>query len=251
MTITAIRTPRISAGQTTLIQLLGSVLESLPETSVLAITSKIVALCENRTIPVTASNKADLIRRYSDKYLPASTSDYGIQFTITNDTLIPTAGIDESNGDGNYILWPEDPQAAANEVREWISTRFDVKDFGVIITDSTCHPLRRGTIGISLAHSGFAALRNYVGTPDLFGREMKASHADISGGLAAAAVLAMGEGAEQTPLCLVTDLDSVDFQRRNPTKEELANIRITPEEDLFGPFLNNIKWEQGERNIGV
>ena len=28
------------------------------------------------------------------------------------------AGIDESNGDGNYVLWPKDLQNSANTIRD-------------------------------------------------------------------------------------------------------------------------------------
>ena len=34
---------------------------------------------------------------------------YHMTLTIKQGMLIPTAGIDESNGDGYYILWPRDP----------------------------------------------------------------------------------------------------------------------------------------------
>ena len=45
--------------------------------------------------------------------------------------------------------------------------------------------LRRGVLGISLAHYGFAPLRDYRGTVDLFGRELKMSQTNIADALAA------------------------------------------------------------------
>ena len=61
-------------------------------------------------MPYADINKEDLVITESKLYLPATLSKYGHHFTITNNTLIPTAGIDESNGEGYYILWPRDAQ---------------------------------------------------------------------------------------------------------------------------------------------
>src|SRR5690606_20031964 len=120
-------------------------------------------------------------------------------------------------------------QQTCNQIREYLCRRFTIRTAGVIITDSTCQPLRTGTTGICLAHSGFAALNDYVGQPDLFDRPMRVTQASISGGLAAAAVLCMGEGAESTPLAVISDVDFVSFQPRNPTQEELKSLRISLE----------------------
>jgi len=121
-----------------------------------------------------------------------------------------------------------------------------LSEVGVIISDSTSRPLRRGITGIVLAHSGFLALKNYVGKPDLFDRPFNLSQADIAGGLAASAVLQMGEGNEQTPIAILSDLPFVQFQDRNPNNDELNEINLTLEDDLFAPFLTVVKWEKGQ-----
>jgi putative folate metabolism gamma-glutamate ligase len=248
MKVTGVKTERITAGATGLLALLERVITELDEGSVIAITSKIVSLCEGSVVPADQIDKDELVVRESDLYLPASLSKYRHHFTITNNTLIPMAGVDESNGDGQYVLWPKDAQATANQVRVWAKQKFGFCQIGVIVTDSTCHPLRRGTNGIMLAYSGFRALNDYVGRPDLFGRPFTVSQADVAGGLAAAAVLQMGEGAEQTPIAILTDLPFVDFQDRNPTAEELATVIIPLEEDLFAPFLTSVQWRKGLRS---
>jgi dihydrofolate synthase / folylpolyglutamate synthase len=248
MKVSGVRTERITAGVTGLLPLLERVLADVEDGSVIAITSKIVSLCEGSVIPLDAIDKDQLVVRESDLYLPASLSKYRHHFTITNNTLIPMAGVDESNGDGQYVLWPKDAQATANEVRAWAGHKFGLSRIGAIITDSTCHPLRRGTNGIMLAFSGFRALNDYVGRPDLFGRLFTVSQADVAGGLAAAAVLQMGEGAEQTPIAVLTDLPFVHFQDRDPTAEELASVIIGVDEDLFAPFLTSVPWQKGTRH---
>lgn len=251
MIITPIKTARLTANSTTLLKLLDEVIADVPERSVLAITSKIVSLCEGSVIPFEQTDKEKLVVDESDYYLPAALSKYGHHFTITNNTLIPMAGADESNGGDMYVLWPRNAQKTANEVREYIQQKYGLKEFGVIITDSTSHPLRRGAIGIALAHSGFRALNNYVGKPDLFGRPFAVSQADIAGGLAAATVLQMGEGSESTPMAVVSDVPFITFQDRNPNDEELADMYVSLEEDLFAPFLANVQWQKGKRRAST
>jgi F420-0:gamma-glutamyl ligase len=242
MRVTPIRTNRVVAGASTLEALTDAWLQQLPDRAIVAVASKVVSLCENRLVTDDAS-KLDLIARESDLYL-AAPNDYGFHFTIRHGTLIPAAGIDQSNVGGGYLLWPEDPQASADALRRHLDERFG-HPVGVVITDSTCTPLRRGTIGVCLAHSGFRAINNYVGTPDLFGRTLNVSSSNVAAGIAAAAVVAMGEGTEQTPLCVVDDLPFVEFQRRDPTPAELAALVIPPAEDLFAPFLSAVQWRTG------
>ena len=245
MNIQPLRTERIEPECCTLLDLLDRALPHLESNSIVAITSKIVSLCEGNVVPIGSVQKQDLVRAQSDLYLPELKSKWGINFTVTNNTLIPNAGIDESNAGDVYVLWPKDAQATANAVREYLSEKFGVDNIGVVITDSTCSPLRRGVSGIALAFSGIEPLRNYVGQPDLFERPFKVSQADIVGGLAAAAVLVMGEGSECTPLALFTNVSVADFVNRNPTPEELASLRISLEEDLFAPFLQQTDWQKG------
>jgi len=247
MIVQAIKTEKITAGAMDLSALLDTYLTDLQEDSILAITSKVVSLCENNVAPIAGTNKEDLVIGESDYYLPNDLGKYGYRFTLIRNTLISAAGIDKSNADNQYVLWPKDPQQTANQVRTYLRRRFGLERVGVLITDSVCHPLRRGAMGITLAHSGFAALKDYVGKPDLFGRPFHASKADIAGGLTAAAVVQMGEGSEQTPLAVLSDLPFVEFQDRDPSPEELAEINVPLEDDLFAPFLLSADWQKGRR----
>ena len=246
MIVRAIKTRVVTAKQLSLIDLLEESVNHLEDSSIVVITSKVVSLCEGAVVPIDSIDKSALIKQESQRYLGEAHAVYGHQFTITQDTLIPTAGIDESNGDGHYVLWPKQPQQTANEIVTYLKKRFGLTHVGIIISDSTCSPLRRGTNGVYLAHSGFKALKNYIGKPDLFGKEYQVSQAAIAGGLAAAAVLQMGEGTEQTPIAIIADVPFVEFQDRNPSDEELAELHITPEEDLFSPFLTAVQWETGD-----
>lgn len=247
MKIITLKTPKITSEWGALIQLLDMCVTEFNDKDILAITSKVVSLCEGDTIPLNAIDKEELVIEESHQYLPATLSKYGHHFTITNNTLIPMAGIDESNTDNYYALWPRDAQKTCNEVREYLCQRFGIENAGVIITDSTCHPLRRGTTGICLSHSGFVALNDYVGKDDLFGRKLLVTQSSISEGLSAAAVVCMGEGAEQTPLAVISETPFVTFQSRNPTAKELGSLHIPLQDDLFAPFLESVEWKDGKR----
>lgn len=247
MQVIAYKTDKVVAGSGSMFELLDKFLPKLKDGDIVAITSKIVSICEGNIIPTEDIDKEELIRQESDFYLPATLSKYGYHFTITDNTLISVAGVDESNGEGYYILWPKDAQKTANEVRRYLRNKHQISRLGVIITDSTCRPLRRGTVGISLAHSGFKGLRNYIGEPDLFGRPFGVTQASLAEGLAATAVVVMGEGTEQTPLCVLSDVSFIEFQDRDPSTEELAELSIEPADDLFAPFLNAVTWEKGSR----
>lgn len=247
MTITAYQTDRLEPGQAPrIVEVIDKAIAALPDRSILAVTSKIVAICEGRVVDVRSVAKDNLIEQEADRWLPRSLSRYDISLTIKRNRLIPTAGIDESNGDGFYILWPADPQASANALRRHLQQRFGQRRLGVIITDSTTAPLRAGTTGIALAHSGFLALKNYIGEPDLFGRSLKVTKANLADGLAAAAVLAMGEGNEGTPLAVISDLPFVTFQERDPSAKELAALIIDPDDDLYGPILKTAPWQSNK-----
>ncbi len=247
MVVTGIKTQIVTPGSIELIELIDQSIPEIEEGTIIAITSKIVSLCEGRVVNTAGTDKEELIKQESDYFLPSTLSAYGYHFTIRDNSMTSAAGIDESNTGGYYVLWPSNPQNTVNKVREHLANKYNLKNVGVIITDSTCTPLRRGTVGQMLAYSGFEALSDYRGTPDLFGRKFEVSVAGIGIGLACAAVLVMGEGTEQTPIVKITNVPFVKFQNRNPNAEELALSIMNKQEDLFEPFLKTVPWQKGGR----
>jgi putative folate metabolism gamma-glutamate ligase len=249
MIVSPVKTAKILPNRLTIFELLDKYLPALEERNIIAVTSKIVSLCEGRVVSAEKIDKDKLMRAESDYYLPDVISNHGFSFTITQNTLIPMAGIDESNGGGYHVLWPENPQKTANEIRKYLRNKFGLKNLGVVITDSTCMPMRWGVVGIALSYSGFRALNDYTKQKDLFGRPFKVSQAGVASGLAAAAVVAMGEGAEQTPIAIISDLPLVQYQNRDPSQKELELFYLkNKDDDLFAPFLNAVNWQKG-RNV--
>ncbi len=245
MKITSIKTNKIVPNKQTLFDILDTYVLEVKEKSVLAITSKIVAITEGRVVHKDGVDKPSLIKKESQYYLPPDTNAYSLTITIKNNLLIPSAGIDESNA-GNYlVLWPEDPQKTANDVRAYLKKRFKLKHVGVVITDSKTSPLRWGTTGVAVSYSGFRPLNDYIGTPDIFGRTLKVTKSNIMDALAGASVMVMGEGKEQTPLAMIEDVPFVKFLSSNPSQKELKDLRISIEEDLYASILNSVDWKKG------
>jgi F420-0:gamma-glutamyl ligase len=169
--------------------------------------------------------------------------------TIKNNLLVGAAGIDESNANGYFSLWPNDPQKSANAIRDYLTKKNNLSHIGVILTDSKLTPLRWGVTGYAIAHSGFVALKNYIGQPDIYGRKLHAEQSHIPDSLASAAVLAMGEGNEQQPLAVITEIPSIEFQKRNPTQEELAALKININDDIYASLLTGVTWKKGKNKL--
>ncbi len=244
MHITTIRTEKITPRSTSVDELLTRYCADIEENTIIVITSKVVSMCEGSVVKKSTQTKGDLAAAEADLYIPPSRSKYDVTLTIKNNQLIPSAGIDESNSDGHFVFWPKDPQKSANTAREYMVNTFGKKNTGVIISDSKTTPLRWGITGTSIAHSGFVALNDYIGKPDIFGRPLTMTKVNVVDALAAAAVLVMGESNEQTPLAIITDVPFVEFQGRNPTNQELDDLHIPLEDDVYAPILTTADWVQ-------
>lgn len=250
MKVTPIKTGKITIKNTSLFFILDQYLPPLKEKSVVVVTSKIVSICEGRVQKKVGDEKKDALAiQEAEWYLPRNENQHNVMITINQGTIIASAGIDESNGNGYFVLWPKNSQKTANDIRGYLINKYHLKQLGVIITDSRLTPLRRGVTGVSLAHSGFRCLNDYVGKPDIFGRLMKVEKANIADSLATAAVVVMGEGNEQQPLAIIEDLDFVHFQNHNPTVSELKNNRVTIETDVFAKILKAVKWQKGNKGL--
>ncbi len=122
------------------------------------------------------------------------------------------------------------------KICKYLKNKFNIEKLAVIITDSHTVPLRYGTIGISTGFYGLKPLKNYIGKSDIFGRKMKMSRSNIVDAIATIGVFAIGEGDEQTPMCIIRDVkDSIEF-----TEKETYNELIIPiKKDIYFPLLKN------------
>lgn len=247
MRVQALQTPLVHRGDN-IWDILGDSLLFVPEKSVVVVTSKILSLSERRTVPVGEISKHDLIRQEAEWYTEPHSSKYDLMMTIKRHQLFINAGIDESNANGHFVLWPEDPQQWANEIWAWLRASFGLREVGVIVSDSKTSPLYWGVTGAAIAHCGFQALSSKFDQPDLFQRPLKMTQVNVAQALAAAAVYEMGEADERTPLAVIEDIRDITFQSRPPTDAELEALQIELEDDAFAPILSKAEWKRGGSN---
>lgn len=213
----------------------------------MVVSSKVVAIGEGRCVQEgSVASKDELAIQESTKYLPReNVPNSWAMHTLSRGVLSRVCGIDTSNGNGYYILLPKNSHESAKLIRNWIQKHYGIESFGVVVTDSHSTPLRRGAIGLALGYAGFAFLKDYRGTKDLFGRLYKMSTQNIPDSLAAAATLVMGEGNECTPLALITDIPGIIFTEKDIKKEHYDVLEVPIEHDVFRPFLEAVEWKNG------
>jgi putative folate metabolism gamma-glutamate ligase len=245
MKVTTYKTKKIVPGDK-LFAVLDKYLPKLKERDVVVITSKIIAICQGQVVKNDGKiTKEELMIKEADFYLPEEYVNYGIYMTIKNNFVVASAGIDESNGGGYFILWPENLQQTTNEIWEYLRKRNKIQNLGIVVSDSKIIPMRKGTSGVGLSWCGFKPLRDYIGKPDIFGHNLRVTKASLVDGIAASAVLNMGEGKEQTPIAVVSEISNIDFVDRLPNVEEVKEMSINPDEDVYGKIFSSVKWLKG------
>ena len=189
----------------------------LEDGDIIAFTSKIVSVAQNRLVRfdvIKPSKKAeDLGSEYHlepgfvEIVLNEADVVYGGVYrallTLNNGILFANSGIDHKNvPDGFAVLLPEDPDKAAADIRREIKSRLG-KHVAVIIIDSRTVPMRMGTLGVAIGVSGFNPIRDCRGEPDLYEKPLLITRMAIADDLACAAHLLMGELAEKIPIVLI------------------------------------------------
>lgn len=246
MQITPIKTKKVVLGDS-LEQILKNSLPRLKEQSVIVVTSKIISITEGNIRPLT-DDKEKLIKQEANRYLINRDWPEKEQamLTVKDNIVMYWAGIDESNVNGHYVLLPKDSMKSAEKIWRFLKKEYGVKHVGVIIADSTFLPLRNGSVSVGLGWCGFKPIKNYIGTPDIFGRKLQYTQKNLVDGIAISAEFVMGEGAEQQPVGVVTDIPDIIFVDRAPTQEEVASVGYPLEKDLFSPLFKAVTWEKGK-----
>lgn len=235
MLSTTIKTHKIKPGES-IFAILDTYITAPTENNVIAIASKIISNCENRIVSKN-KNKMELIHQESDFCFRAPPNTKNFNLTLKNHRLIPNAGIDESNCANTYILLPKNPQLTAKKIWKYLRKRYQIKNFGVIITDSNITPLRQGVTGIAIGWCGFKPTYNYIGQKDIFNRTLAVTQINLLDSLATVATLMMGEGKEQTPIVLIENVPKINFQNRAPTRKEEQEACVDAKNDLFSTVV--------------
>ena len=212
---------------------------------IIVIASKILALSENRIFDLQKIKLSQKAKRLAKKYsLSPAFAQVILEeadkiiggvpkaiLTLKNNILIANGGVDQSNAPRKFVLpWPKDSCFWADKVRKYIRKRFKVS-IGIIVRDSNCHPLRRGTFGITLAVSGFEGVRDIRGKLDLYGRKIKITQENVADNLASAATVVMGETKEKIPMVIVRE---APVKLSNKSSRYLTRqLIISPRDCLF------------------
>ena len=205
-------------------------IRELKNGSILAVTSKIVALAEGRVVKIkNKKEKERLIRAESEWQLKVLPKWW---LTVRDGTVVVNAGIDESNADGKTILLPKDSFKSADALRKKLKKKYKLKKLGVIITDSRTSALREGVTGVALGYAGFRGVKDYRGKSDIFGRKLMVTKTNIADSLATSATTVMGEGREQQPLAVIEGAP-VEFCERVNAQELRIDIKYDMYRSLF------------------
>lgn len=231
-----IKTRVLNPPKDDLYKVLDESIASLEEGDIILITSKVLSIHQGQCVLRTeAISKDELIMREADEYIPRNKCPAGnVILTIKQNTLIPSSGIDESNANGYFILWPKNINESAKEIAEYIKSRHAVKNLAVIITDSHTLPLRYGVTGIAIGFWGLVPLRDYRGKKDIFGRVLAITQTNIVDSIAAASSVIMGEGNEQVPIVIVRGAPGIQFTNENKYQDFI----IPESEDIYKPLLD-------------
>ncbi|MFA7277806.1 MAG: coenzyme F420-0:L-glutamate ligase [Candidatus Gracilibacteria bacterium] len=185
----------------------------LQDGDIVAVVSKVVALTEGGLVNLGSTeggskkNLRSLVTKEADVIISPRSADF--MLTMKNGILTPNSGIDQSNvPEGHAILWPRDAYDSAEKMRVTFKKFFgskqaSLKKIGILIFDSCVMPLRNGVVGVALGYSGFYGVEDYRGKRDLCGKVLRVTQKNIADGLATAATLVTGEGAESVPFVVI------------------------------------------------
>jgi len=189
----------------------------LDDGDIISISSKFAALSQGRIAKLNRIKPcSETIRIASEYRIPEQLTELiiresdsvfggvpGFLLTSKDGLFAPNAGIDRSNIKSGYaIMYPHKPYRLAEQIRIMILLKLG-KKVGVILTDSRLLPGKRGTTGISIASSGFEALKDERGKKDLFGNFMVVTSISAADNLASSSQLLMGETNEKRPIVII------------------------------------------------
>ena len=193
---------------------------TLQSGDILVITQKIVSKAEDRFVNLVTIKPSDeatnlaiqvdkdprlieLIFRESKRvlrYRPGTIIvEHRLGFVCANAGIDHSNVREEVNGEEWVLLLPENPDAAADEIRSRLEELNQV-NLGILIIDSHGRAWRMGTAGVAIGLSGLPGLVDLRGKPDLFGFTLRITQVGAGDELASAASLVMGQAAEATPV---------------------------------------------------
>ncbi|MEU4967529.1 coenzyme F420-0:L-glutamate ligase [Streptomyces smyrnaeus] len=173
----------------------------LVDGDVLVVTSKIVSKAEGRIVQaddreaaIDAETVRVVARRGAARIVE---SRHGF--------VMAAAGVDASNTPkGTVLLLPEDPDAAARQVRDGVRKALGIT-VGVVVTDTFGRPWREGQTDVAIGAAGVRVLDDLRGSVDMYGNPLGVTVTAVGDELAAAGELVKGK-ASGLPVSVVRGL---------------------------------------------
>jgi len=213
----------------------------LKNNDVLVVAHKIVSKAEGKVIDlvtVQPSKRAiniakkyrkdprivELILRESRRIVKM---ERGIIITETKHGFVcANAGIDKSNIRGNSVaLLPDNPDRSADNIKRVLKKQTG-KNTAVIISDTFGRPFRKGQVNVAIGIAGLNPFKDYRGTKDMFGKQLKVTEIAVADEIASAAELVMGK-TDRVPVAIITDFK---YENKQGTAKQLIRKR---KYDLF------------------
>ncbi len=235
MELIPIKTRVLHPPQDNLYEVIDIALTDVREGDVVVVTSKVVAIHEGRCVLIEGTDKETLVRKEADALCERGEGKKPL--TITNNALISASGIDESNGEGYYILLPEDSFASAQAIHTFLTEKYHLSKLGVIVTDSHSLPFRYGAMSVAIGCWGFEPVESHIGRTDIFGRVMQYSKTNLPDAIAAATTLVSGECDEVQPIAIARDIPNLVFTSDDPRPQ----FFVPYEGDLYYELYKDFK----------
>lgn len=189
---------------------------------VVAVTQRIVSRAEHRVRRLDEFDPSPFARDYAERFekdarvveavLRESTRVIrqvgGVLITETRHGFkCANAGVDASNVGGEEFvsLLPLDPDASCRRIRDGIRERAGI-EVAVVMTDTFGRPWRHGQTNVAIGVAGMLPFRDYVGTRDMDGRELRVTTICVADQIAGTAELVMGK-SDGIPAAIVRGYD--------------------------------------------
>lgn len=126
--------------------------------------------------------------------------------TLAGHTCV-NAGIDESNIEDGFLLYPpENPDASASRIGQELE-KLSGRKLSVIVTDTNGRAFKIGQTGAAIGIYRIKPVKRWIGEKDLFGKVLEITEEAVADELAGAANLLMGEGAGGIPVVVIRGFD--------------------------------------------
>ena len=217
----------------------------LADSDVLVVAHKVVSKAEGRVRLLEEIEAGERARALAadhgkDPRLVQAVLDESVEVVRARDGVLvcetrhgfvcANAGVDQSNASqpGEIVLLPEDPDASARLLREELAAARGRRP-AVVIADSFGRAWRLGQTDVAIGAAGLVPLDQWMGRPDAYGRELRATSIGVADAVAAAADLARTKVSRE-PVVLIRGLERYVTAEDGPGAAALRRPRA---QDLF------------------